>query len=102
MFIIFFIVMIKREVFDKIGLLDEAFGMGAGEDTAFCIEAMKAGYKIASACDGEVTRSETMNVMVGNFPVYHVGEATVHTLPNWQELFDANSKLLESRYRKNK
>jgi hypothetical protein len=102
MFIIFFIVMIKREVFDKIGLLDEAFGMGAGEDTAFCIEAMKQGYKMASASEGEVTRSDELNVMVGAFPVYHKGEATVKKLPNWQELFDANSRLLESRYRKPK
>jgi GT2 family glycosyltransferase len=35
-FLVFFCVMVKREVFDKIGLLDEAFSPGFGEDTDFC------------------------------------------------------------------
>ena len=52
-FIIFFCVMIKREVFDKIGLLDEIFAEGSSEDIDFCIKAENAGYELAVA--GEMT-----------------------------------------------
>jgi len=95
-FIVFFLVMIKREVFDAIGLLDESFGMGAGEDTAFCIEAEKAGYKFATATVGTTHVSD--GLVIGNFPVFHAGEGTVHTLPNWNEIFAENSNKLKERY----
>jgi len=98
-FIIFFLVMIKREVFDKIGLLSEEYGMGAGEDTEFCIEAMKVGYELGCASIGPVRN--THGYMVGDFPVFHKGEATVHHLKNWQEIFDANSKKLAVKYNPN-
>ena len=35
-FLVFFVVMILKTVFDEIGLLDEDFGIGGGEDTEFC------------------------------------------------------------------
>lgn len=95
-FIVFFIVMIKREVFSKIGLLSEDYGMGAGEDTEFCIDAMKAGYELGCASVGPVTQGN--GVMIGNFPIYHKGEATVSKLKNWQEIFDANSKKLAMKF----
>jgi GT2 family glycosyltransferase len=50
--------MIKREVFDKIGLLDEQFGLGYHEDVDFCIRAEDAGYKLLET---------------GSFPIYHRG-----------------------------
>ena len=37
-------------------------------------------------------------VMVGNFPIYHKGEATVHDIPNWNEIFENNKKLLKSKH----
>jgi len=95
-FIVFFIVMIKREVFDKIGLLSENYGMGAGEDTEFCIDAMKAGYELGCASIGPVTQGN--GVMIGDFPIFHKGEATVKHLKNWQEIFDANSKKLAMKF----
>ena len=45
MFAVFFCVMVHRKVFDKIGLLNEEYGVGGGEDTEFCIETEKAGFK---------------------------------------------------------
>ena len=41
----FFLVLIKKEVFDKIGLLNESFRFGY-EDHEFCDRAKKAGFKI--------------------------------------------------------
>jgi GT2 family glycosyltransferase len=37
----------KRAMFDKIGLFDESFGLGSGEDYDLCVRAAHAGYLIA-------------------------------------------------------
>jgi len=94
-FIIFFCAMIKKEVFDKIGLLDESFGKGAGEDTDFCIKAEDAGYEIAIA--GEMTGRDT-SAVIGSVPIWHKGEATVHEFNDWDEHFENNTKMLVERY----
>ena len=39
-FLLFFCVMVHRKVFDKIGLVDEDFGVGSQEDIAFCAAAI--------------------------------------------------------------
>lgn len=96
MFAIFFCVMIKKEVFDAIGYLDETFTPGGGEDTDFCIKAVKAGFKMEQVPSAELTYAGGMGV--GAYPIYHKGEATVHDLPEWQEVFDRNSAILAERY----
>lgn len=53
----FFCVAISREVINKIGLLDENFGIGMFEDTDYCIRALKHGYKLAVAEDSFVFHS---------------------------------------------
>lgn len=40
--------LIKREVIDRIGYLDEAFGMGSYDDTDYSMRAYKAGYLCAN------------------------------------------------------
>ena len=45
-FLVFFCVVIKRHVWDKIGGLDEDFGMGNYEDNYFCHRAIQKGYKL--------------------------------------------------------
>jgi GT2 family glycosyltransferase/glycosyltransferase involved in cell wall biosynthesis len=47
----FYCVAIKRDVIDKVGLLDEAFGRGFFEDDDYCMRARNAGYKVAIADD---------------------------------------------------
>lgn len=42
----FFCVMMKREVFDKVGLLDENFGIGMFEDDDYCIRVKNEGYAL--------------------------------------------------------
>ena len=70
-FLIFFCVMIRRSMIDEIGMLDEDFKTGGQEDVEFCYRAELAGYKLHN-----VTESKTANV--GDFPIWHVGEATAH------------------------
>ena len=43
-----FCMLIKREVIDKIGYLDEAFGIGGFDDTDYSMRAHKAGYRCVS------------------------------------------------------
>jgi GT2 family glycosyltransferase len=45
-FIVFFCVMIRRTVWDKIGGLEEKFGMGNFEDNYFCFKARELGYRL--------------------------------------------------------
>jgi GT2 family glycosyltransferase len=47
----FFCILIKREAIEKVGLLDENFGVGLGDDDDYCMRLKKAGYKLALAQD---------------------------------------------------
>lgn len=98
-FAIFFCVMIHRKVFDKIGLLNEEYGVGGGEDTEFSIECERAGYEVCLALDTKWSRE--VNMYTGGFPIYHKGEGTVHDpvlVPRWREIFLENSLKLAKKY----
>lgn len=45
----FFCVMMKREVFEKVGYLDEDFGVGFGDDDNYCARVQDAGYELVLA-----------------------------------------------------
>ena len=45
-FLIGFCILIKKEVIEKVGLLDEAFGIGGNDDLDYSIRIRKAGYKL--------------------------------------------------------
>lgn len=99
-FIIFFCAMIKRDIFTRIGLLDETFNPGGGEDIDFSIRVQKAGYRIAAT---PATNEQEVWSYATPFPIYHRAEATVHGEGlnfNWQTVFSKNMNLLERRYRK--
>ena len=97
MFAVFFCVMIHSEVFMSIGLLNEEYGVGGGEDTEFCIETEKAGFKVIQCAD----KFWGDNQFVGSFPIYHKGEGTMHD-PNlvkgWDHIFLKNSLKLAKKY----
>lgn len=100
-FAIFFCVMIHKKVFEKIGLLNEEYGVGGGEDTEFCFEAEEAGFWVEECT--EKYWSERNNLFVGGFPIYHKGEGTVHDtslVPKWDSIFRANSLRLAKKYNK--
>lgn len=46
---LWFCVLVKREVLEKIGCLDEIYGMGGYDDADFAMRAHKAGYKCVTA-----------------------------------------------------
>ncbi|WP_020471398.1 glycosyltransferase [Zavarzinella formosa] len=49
-----FCLLTRREVIDRIGLLDEQFGLGCYEDDDFCLRARRAGFRAVIARDAFV------------------------------------------------
>jgi tetratricopeptide (TPR) repeat protein/glycosyltransferase involved in cell wall biosynthesis len=49
-----FCLLIRREVVDRIGLLDEQFGVGCFEDDDYCLRALRAGFRAVIARDAFV------------------------------------------------
>jgi len=97
-FAIFFCVMIDRKVFDEIGLLNEEFGTGSGEDMEFCIKAQDAGYEIHEVFEKTPLDEK---YFTGQFPIYHYGEGTVHDktlVPDWDSIFLGNAFKLAKKY----
>lgn len=47
----FFCVLGRREVYEKVGELDEAFGIGTFEDDDYCLRVLKAGFPLKIARD---------------------------------------------------
>ncbi len=98
-FLIFFCVMIDRKVFETIGLLNEEYGEGSGEDIEFCILAEDAGFHLNACCYKEW--SNECNLFVGTLPIYHKGEGTVHDInlvPDWNDIFIRNSLILGKKF----
>ena len=92
-FAIFFCVMVDRKVIDEIGLLNEEYGKGACEDMEFCVLAQEKGYEIHQAFETRLTDE----FFTGHFPIYHLGEGTVHDkelVQGWEEHFESNKRLL--------
>lgn len=81
----FFCVAIKKDVIEKIGLLDESFGRGFFEDDDYCIRARNAGYKVAIADD---------------VFIHHHLSASFNKLKDTerQKLFEANKAIFEAKW----
>lgn len=47
----FFCTMFRSRIFKEVGLLDENFGVGFGDDDDYCFRVLKAGYKMALVQD---------------------------------------------------
>ncbi len=77
-----FCVLIRRNVIDDIGLFDEAYGRGYGEENDFSMRARKAGWKCAIA---------------NHAFVFHHGSRSFG-VKNMSDLSSKNSKILLKRY----
>lgn len=98
-FLVFFCVMIRRTLFDKIGILDEIFSPGFGEDIDFCIRAKKAGYE----CICIEQYFEQDGKIHSNYPIWHKNNQTFGEIPEYsKEIVVRNSKVLAERYGKMK
>lgn len=98
----FWLVMIKREVFERVGMLDEIFSPGMGEDGDFCIKATMCGYSMVSVPD-DLTGHFDTGIVNFAFPIYHVGNGTFND-PTEEKLaiIERNNKILYERYGKKK
>lgn len=97
-FCVFFCAMIHRRVFDRIGLLNEEYGVGTGEDVEFCIEATRAGFRVVEATPKTLRNPQ---FYVGGFPIYHAGEGTLHDeslVKNFNGVFARNCRKLARKY----
>jgi GT2 family glycosyltransferase len=90
-FLVMFCTMIDRAKMFELGLLDEAFGMGGGEDCDFCLKAIQKGWGIRQV-PIELPKWDSQ------FPVWHVGHITCGGLPEFPQNADKNTQLLEERY----
>lgn len=81
-------ILIKRAVMDKIGVLDEAYGLGYYDDDDYSVRAIRAGYRCvrANSVFVEHVRDSTFSALFGN--------------EKRRELHDKNKKLFYSRWGK--
>lgn len=98
-FLIFFLVCMRRTLFDQFGLLDEIYSPGFGEDTEFCVHVSRSGLNLVQVPDYN-THYPQQAFMVGGFPIYHKGEGTFANWPGGEELLAKNRRFLTERLRK--
>ena len=96
----FWCVMMEREMFGELGLLDEAFSPGMGEDGDFCIKAEMAGHGLVQVpVDGSHAFGQPDASMQRLFPIMHRGSGTFGS-QNAGAVIERNKKLLDQRYGK--
>ena len=101
-FLVFFCAMTRRKILDTLGYLDtDTFKTGGCEDADFCERAKRAGLHIQQVPQEQYKVVGELNI--GNFPIYHQGEGTVHDatlVQNWKSILAGNRKILVDRYLK--
>ncbi len=80
-----FCVAMRREVFEKVGALDERFGIGMFEDDDYALRVRKAGYRIVCARDSFV--HHWMKAAFGKIPA-----------AEYRSLFERNRRLFEEKW----
>lgn len=96
--IIFFCAMIRKSVIDKIGLLDEIYSPGGGEDIDYSARVMNAGYTIKGAIP--TTYNGVTNI--GDFPIWHKDNQTFKDIPEYTKVIVKRNGLVNTkRYNKN-
>jgi len=96
--ILFFCAAIKREVINTIGLLDETFTPGCGEDIDYCMRAVNAGFTIHQVPEQQLDHLTGTNKMTGDFPIYHDGGVTINKNPNQAITYARNMQIIYNRY----
>jgi glycosyl transferase/beta-hydroxylase protein BlmF len=94
----FWCVMIPAMLFDELGLLDEIFSPGMGEDADFSIKAELAGYALVQVPnDTSVKFGDGIPVPEQVFPIYHKGSGTFGD-DDYSKISAINTDLLRRRY----
>lgn len=101
-FIVFCCVMIKRNVFDEVGWMNEIdYPIGSGEDVEFSYKALKKGYTSQLAPYNSPIYKDSYNIFSSVFPLIHYAEGTVHDpelVPNWEETFWTNMTKVSNKF----
>ena len=94
-FIVFWCAMIRRAIFDKIGVLDEIFNPGYGEDIDFSQRVIKSGFKFKCISDSEYKNGTN----VGSFPLWHKNNMTFGEIQEYGSVIvQRNRQILKERY----
>jgi len=108
-FFVGFCVALKRRMLESIGLLDEIFSPGSGEDIDIAIRARQYGWKTVNVDPTKFNmRYKGTSLQTGEFtyPIYHPGESTFHNWDSkndfnddskWAHIFRRNGEILKSR-----
>ena len=98
----FWCVMIKREVFNKIGYLDEIFNPFGSEDIDFSIRASNVGYELVQVPENVSCKFLLETPKGAPFPIFHHGSKTIDEHFNSAEkkklLENRNMKIIYERY----
>jgi len=81
----FYCVAMRRDVMEKVGPLDERFGLGMFEDDDYCLRVKKAGYRLV--------------INEGCF-IYHKGSLSFKKLENrdYQQIFERNRDYYQKKH----
>ncbi|MCM0082800.1 glycosyltransferase family 2 protein [Geomonas sp. Red32] len=80
----FFCVATRRDVVERVGGLDEAYGLGFYEDDDYCLRVRRAGFTL---------------LLNENVFIYHRGSGSFSAMPGTtKKLLKANRKLLERKF----
>lgn len=94
--IAFWCAVIPRRLFTEIGLLDEIFSPGMGEDGDFSIKAEQAGYRLVQVpIDGDQEFGK--GIPDQKFPMFHKGSGTFGD-KDYSIISERNTQILNDRY----
>lgn len=97
-FLIFFCVMTPKVLFDRLKL-NEDYKVGGAEDNEYCYEALKLGYSLVQVPNSDDLKyNPNEQRCVGSFPIFHHGEVTMRSLPEFDAAFKDNLHKLAMKY----
>lgn len=91
----FFCVMLKREVIEKIGLLDESFGVGFADDDDYCRRLHLAGYRIglAESCFIYHAHRSTFNLLYTSIQIDEMIESNLEIFRKKHQIDHKGNKI---------
>lgn len=92
-FLVGFCLMTRKDLYPY---LDETFNPGGYEDADLCFRLRKRGWKTQQVTK-TVGENETHDFMIGGFPLYHKGEATMDFVSGWKAIESKNFNVFKER-----
>jgi hypothetical protein len=99
-FLVFCLAAFSRELYNKLGPLDEVFSPGAYEDVDYCLKAERLGYQVLMIANQQGVDRQR-GLVVTDYPLYHRGETTVmdaEHLARWEGIKAKNARVLRERW----